>query len=206
INEGLTTLARFQWSHADFQGRATSSLTGTAAVALRPVESDRKGLLFSYTHRALTQETGGAHVATTERSDVVSMDGYWQPQKRTELFGRGAVKFGSDGRDGLIPTATLTYIAQLRAQRRLRRAFDTAVEVRFTAQPASHTRRTATGVELGYWMFSDIRLAVGYNFTSASEPGDSLLLTTPRGFYFTISTKLSNLFDLFGTSRDGLAP
>ena len=55
-------------------------------------------------------------------------------------------------------------------------------------------------------MFSDIRLAVGYNFTTANEPGDSLLLTTPRGFYFTISTKLSNLFDLFGTSRDGLAP
>jgi hypothetical protein len=28
----------------------------------------------------------------------------------------------------------------------------------------------------------------------------------PRGFYFTISTKLSNLFDLFGTAREGLAP
>ena len=74
------------------------------------------------------------------------------------------------------------------------------------AQPATHTRRTAAGVELGYWMFSDIRFAVGYNFTTASEPDGSLLLTTPRGFYFTISTKLSNLFDLFGTSSEGLAP
>jgi hypothetical protein len=26
-----------------------------------------------------------------------------------------------------------------------------------------------------------------------------------RGFYFTISSKLSSLFDLFGTSRAGLA-
>ena len=206
VGEGVTTLARFQWSHADFQGRASSSLTGTAAIALRPVESDRKGLLFSYTHRALTQEGVGAQGLTTERSDVLSTDGYWQPQKRTELFGRVAMKFSGDGRDGLIPTATLTYVAQLRAQRRLHRALDTAVEYRFMAQPATHTRRTAAGVELGYWMFSDIRFAVGYNFTTASEPDGSLLLTTPRGFYFTISTKLSNLFDLFGTSSEGLAP
>src|SRR5438067_8862994 len=114
------------------------------------------------------------------------------------------MKFSGDGRDGLIPTATLTYIAQLRAQRRLRRSLDTAIEYRFIAQPATHTRRTATGVELGYWMFSDVRFAVGYNFTTASEPDGSLLLATPRGFYFTISTKLSNLFDLFGTAREGL--
>ena len=54
-------------------------------------------------------------------------------------------------------------------------------------------------------MFADIRVALGYNFTTATEP-DGLLLVRPRGFYFTISTKLSNLFDLFGTAAAGLAP
>ena len=96
-------------------------------------------------------------------------------------------------------------MAQLRAARRIHRALDTAVEYRFMAQPASRTRRTSAGVELGYWIFADLRFAVGYNFTNATEP-DGLLLTRPRGFYFTISTKLSNLFDLFGTASEGLAP
>ncbi len=206
INEGLTTLARFQWSHADLQGHATTSLNGTAAVAFRPVESDNKGLLLSYTHRALTQSGVGIKGLTTDRADVISSDGYWQPQKRTELFGRFALKFGSNGRDGLISTSALTYMAQLRAARRIRRSLDAAVEYRFMAQPATQTRRTSTGVELGYWMFADIRFGVGYNFTTATDPGDELLLTKPRGFYFTISTKLSNLFDLFGTAQAGLVP
>jgi uncharacterized repeat protein (TIGR01451 family) len=205
INEGLTTLARFQFSHADYQGRTTDSLTGTAALALRPVKTDNKGLLFSYTHRAFTQSGTGLHDATTERGDVISTDGYWQPEKRTELFGRFALKFGGNSRDGLISASALTYMAQLRAARRIRRSLDTAVEYRLVVQPTTGTRRTSTGVELGYWMLADIRFGVGYNFTTATEP-DGILLVRPRGFYFTISTKLSNLFDLFGTAAAGLAP
>ena len=50
-----------------------------------------------------------------------------------------------------------------------------------------------------------MRLGVGYNFTAAKEPAGSQLLPTRRGFYFTISSKLSNLFDLFGTAKAGLA-
>jgi hypothetical protein len=51
----------------------------------------------------------------------------------------------------------------------------------------------------------DLRLGVGYNFTMAAEPDNARLTPGRRGFYFTISSKLSNLFDLFGTSRAGLA-
>ena len=205
ISEGLTTMARFQWAHADYQGRTNDALTGTAAVAFRPVQTDNRGLLFSYTHRAFTQRGGATGDTLSERGDTVSADGYWQPERRTELFGRFALKFGGNSRDGLIATSALTYMAQLRAARRIRRSLDTAFEYRFMAQPTTGTRRTATGVELGYWMFADLRFAIGYNFTTATEP-DGILLTRPRGLYFTISTKLSNLFDLFGTASAGLAP
>jgi len=41
--------------------------------------------------------------------------------------------------------------------------------------------------------------------TAAKEPAGAPFLPTRRGFYFTISSKLSNLFDLFGTSKAGLA-
>ncbi|HEY0101796.1 MAG TPA: hypothetical protein VGB76_22915, partial [Pyrinomonadaceae bacterium] len=203
LGDGLTTLARFQWSRANFQGRENATMQGTAALALRPLKSDRAALLLSYTHRSLTQGGLNGQSDTTERSDTLSTDGLWQPFKDTELYGRVALKFGANSRQGLMSASALTYLAQLRAQKRLRRAFDVAGEVRLTAQPSTHTTRTSAGAELGYWVFADMRVGIGYNFTSASEPG-GIVLSQPRGFYFTISTKLSNLFDLFGTAADGL--
>jgi uncharacterized repeat protein (TIGR01451 family) len=203
LGDGITTLARFQSARSNFQGRENSTLQGTAALALRPLKSDRAALLFSYTHRSLTQGGLAGQAATTDRSDTLSTDGLWQPVRDTELYGRFALKFGGNSREGLMAASTLTYLAQLRAQKRLRRAFDVAGEVRMMAQPATHTTRTSVGAEVGYWIFADMRVGIGYNFTSATEP-NGLILTQPRGFYFTISTKLSNLFDLFGTAADGL--
>ena len=203
LGDGITTLARFQSSRSNFQGRENSTLQGTAALALRPLKSDRTALLFSYIHRSLTQGGLAGQSATTDRSDTLSTDGLWQPLKDTELYGRFALKFGANSREGLMSASALTYLAQLRVQRRVRRAFDVAGEVRMMAQPVTHTTRTSAGAELGYWVFADMRIGIGYNFTSATEPG-ALVVTQPRGFYFTISTKLSNLFDLFGTSADGL--
>ncbi|MDQ1612401.1 MAG: large repetitive protein [Pyrinomonadaceae bacterium] len=204
IGDGVTTLARFQSASSNYQGRENSSLQGTIALALRPLKSDRTALLLSYTHRSLTQSGLSGQSATTDRSDTLSTDGLWQPFKDTELYGRVAVKFGANSREGLMNASALTYLAQLRAQKRLRRAFDVAGEVRLMAQPSTHTTRTSVGAEIGYWVFADMRVGVGYNFTDATEPG-GLVVTQPRGFYFTISTKLSNLFDLFGTAADGLA-
>jgi hypothetical protein len=83
--------------------------------------------------------------------------------------------------------------------------FDWAGEARFLLQPSSGTSRSVYGTELGFWAMPDLRLGVGYNFTLAGEPDGLRLNNTRRGFYFTISSKLSNLFDLFGTSRSGLA-
>ena len=65
--------------------------------------------------------------------------------------------------------------------------------------------RTVYATEAGFWVLPDVRLGLGYNFTSAKEPAGAQILPVRRGFYFTISSKLSNLFDLFGTAKAGLA-
>lgn len=205
INEDITTLARFQFSRSGFEGRDTSSLEGMAALAIRPLKSDRAGLLFSYTHRSLTQEGAGEVGTTTDRIDSLATDGYFQATKDVELYGRFALRFNANSQPGLPFTSTLTYLTQGRVQYRLTPRLDWAGEARFLLQPSSGTSRSVYGTELGFWAMPDLRLGVGYNFTMAGEPSGVNLTPGRRGFYFTISSKLSNLFNLFGTSSSGLA-
>jgi len=212
LREGITALSRFQFSRGGFGGRTNSSLEGTAALAIRPIESDRVGLLFSYTHRSLTQNTGSSATLsatsaalTRDRSDSLSTDGYYQLTKRLELYGRGALRFNANGQPQLPFVSTLTFLTQARAQYLVTSRLDWAVETRMLFQPSSGTTRSTYATELGFWALPDMRLGVGYNLTAAKEPAGSQFLPTRRGFYFTISSKLSNLFDLFGTSKAGLA-
>jgi hypothetical protein len=161
------------------------------------------GLLFSYTHRSLIQDEKGT-TPTQDRSDSLSTDGYYQMTKRLELYGRFASRFSANGQPQLPFVSTLTLLTQGRAQYLLTRRLDWAVETRLLFQPSSTTRRSVYATEAGFWVLTDMRLGAGYNFTGAKEPAGSQILPTRRGFYFTISSKLSNLFDLFGTSKAGL--
>jgi hypothetical protein len=205
LTEGITTLARFQWARTNFEGRSGSSIDGMAALAIRPLTSDRAALLFSYTHRSLSQDgPDGLTAQTRDRFDSLAADGYFQATKDLELYGRVAVRLSANGQADLPYVSTITYLTQGRAQYRLSRRFDWAIETRLLFQPSSATWRSSYGTELGYWAIPDLRLGLGYNFTRAGEPGGVSILATRRGFYFTISSKLSNLFDLFGTSQNGL--
>ncbi|HEY3025196.1 MAG TPA: hypothetical protein VGJ55_03495 [Pyrinomonadaceae bacterium] len=205
ISEGITALSRFQWSRTGFEGHNGSSLEGMAALAIRPITSDRMGLLFSFNHRSLVQDgtSGSASPQTRDRTDSLSSDGYFQATKRLELYGRVALRFTANGQANMPFVSTLTYLTQARAQYRLTRQFDWAGEMRLMIQPSSSTQRTSYGTELGWWALPDLRLGVGYNFAMATEPAGSSPIGPRRGFYFTITSKLSNLFDLFGTAKDG---
>ena len=206
LGDDITSLASFQWSRSNVAGRSNSTMSGTAALALRPLHSDRAALLFSYNHRSLFQDGGTKSAATVDRSDALSADGLLSLTKQLEFYGRVAVKSGEDGRPDLTRVSTLTYMAQGRLQDRFSEHFDLATEFRWLAQPVTGTRRTSLGTELGYWLLPDLRVGVGYNFTGVREPmGNVGVGPSKSGFYFTISSKLSNLFNLFGTSRNGLA-
>jgi hypothetical protein len=122
------------------------------------------------------------------------------------LFGRVALNFNANGQPGLPYVSTLTYLAQARAQYHFTKRLDWAIESRMIFQPSSGTSHTSTGAELGFWVLADLRMGGGYNFSASHEPAGSGLIPQRRGFYFTITSKLSRLFDLFGTSRNGLDP
>src|SRR6185503_88416 len=163
--------------------------------------SDRMGVLFSYTHRSTeTQEGNG--VAKRDSIDALSVDGYRQVTKRFEGYGHFAFRKNANGDQDLPFVSTLSLLAQARAQYQLTSRVDVAIETRMLFQPSSHTARLTHAAELGYWVIPDLRLGVGYNLTAAKEPLGASGLPTRRGFYFTVTSKVSRLFNLFGTKVD----
>ena len=205
INRSITALSRFQFARTKLSGQQTSFAEGMAAVAVRPAMNDRMGLLFSYNRRS--RETTGVAIATTtrDRVDTLSTDAFYQLTQRLELSARLAARFNANNQDALPYVSTLTYLTQGRMQYRFAKRFDLAGEMRALIQADSGTAKRSYGTELGYWPLPDLRLGLGYNFTSATEPQGSIVGGARRGFYFNISTKLSNLFNLFGASDKSLA-
>ena len=206
LSEGVTVLSRMRWSRHAFAGRDGSAIDGLAALAIRPLKTDRAGLLFSFNHRSLEQSILSGAPATRDRINTAAADGYYQATNRLELYGRFALRFVANGQADLPFVSTLTYLAQARVQYRLTSRVDWAGETRLILQPSTQSQRMIYGTEIGFWAIPDLRLGLGYNFNSAHETAGVSPLPGRRGFYFAISSKLSNLFDLFGTSREGLAP
>lgn len=212
IGENWTTMARTQFASGNFGGRSSSSTNTTAAAAYRPLNSDRFALLFSFNDRFIKQDAGLINkiqqAATRDRAYTLSSDGLWQANDNLEIYGRFAARFNGNGDATNNYASALTYLGQFRAQQRLSNRLDIAGEARWLAQPQTATTRSSFGAELGFWVLPDLRLGGGYNFTKAIDQ-TNLQFGGARnfksGYYFTITTKLSNLFDLFGTSNKGLA-
>jgi uncharacterized repeat protein (TIGR01451 family) len=200
INPSITALSRFQVARTKSGGQQNSFAEGMAAVAIRPALSDRMGLLFSY-NRSSRETTGVANTPTArDQTATLSTDAFYELTPRLELSARLAARFNRNGQDNIADVSTLTYLAQGRMQYRFAKRFDFAAEVRALMQPSSGTAKRSYGAEIGYWPLPELRLGVGYNLAAATEPQGSISGGTRRGFYFNISTKLSNLFNLFGNA------
>lgn len=208
IGDNWSTLARGQWAQSKFAGRRAFSSNVTAATAFRPQRSDAYALLFSYNRRELFQQgqtaNGRTEADMRDRYDTISSDGLVAPFGDLEIYGRFAMRFAGNGNNSTSYASALTLLGQLRAQQRLGRYFDLAGEGRWLNQPSSSTFRRSFGAEFGVWAMPDLRFGLGYNFSQRGYTNDFLSNQRRRGVYFTLTTKLSNLFNLFGTPDKGL--
>jgi hypothetical protein len=168
------------------------------ALALRPLTHDRLGWLLSYQYvdRDGTFATVGPARTTVGWHQLLSTDGYVRPASWLEVHGKLAWQRNEGPASSL---STDTYLWQGRAQFAMSRFFDAAFEERYLYQPASDSHRNGTAAEMGYWPIADIRLALGFNFKDTRDPFGRDLQGRDKGAYFTLSTKLSHIFDLFGS-------
>jgi uncharacterized repeat protein (TIGR01451 family) len=205
INSSITALSRFQFAQTKSAGTDTNFTDGMAAMAIRPATNDRMGLLFSYSRYSRETDHAGGLTTTRDRVETLATDAFYQLTQKLEFSARLAARFNANGQDDKAYVSTLTYLAQGRMQYHFAKRFDFAAELRGMFQPKSGTGKKSYGTEVGYWPLPDLRLGLGYNFFNASEPAGNFSGPRRRGFYFVLSTKLSNLFDLFGASRKELA-
>ncbi len=197
LHGGLTALLRGQWLNSEDLPVATDALSLLAAFAVRPVRSDRAGLLFSYQHAdgPSTLQTIGPDRNETGWHHRLSTDGYVQPLRRLELYGKAAWQ-RYPGVDRRVDTV----LGQGRVQLTLLRYLDAAIEERYIFQQQTHSTRESTGAELGVWPMADLRAAIGYHFQDTRDPYGRDLEGRAKGVYVTLSTKLSRLFNLMGSA------
>ena len=208
VHDGMTALASFQHSDADFQpvpginniynARQSNVTQGNAAFAVRPLRHDSTAVMFSYTIRAADLTAPGSTRPDHDRVSILSTDGYWQPKRPIEFYGKFAMSDRFYEFQGSAPINTRNYLWQGRAQVKLIRRLDGAIEGRVYDQPYAKITQSSAGAELGLWVLRDFRAALGYNFKSADLINVNFLTgNVHKGVYFVLSTKLSSLFNLF---------
>jgi hypothetical protein len=196
LASGFTVLGRVRWS-ASNEPAVNDAVSVLGAFAVRPATHDRLGWLLSYQY--LDREhlapvvTPGRDLAGWRH--LLSTDGYAQPFQWLGLHAKLTWQRADAG--GVFRTDT--YLAQGRAQFLLSRYVDLAIEERYLRQPQSDSHRTGAAGEIGFWPLTEIRIGVGYSFHDTRDPYGRDLQGRDKGVYLTLSTKLSSLFDLFGS-------
>lgn len=181
------------------------------ALAVRPVESDRAGLLFSYNLSKAQRQTGlvsplqgSSPSLACEQLGTLSADAYIEPVRRLEIAGRVAMSDRAIRYAGESRLATTSYLFQSRIHWRVWKRFDIATEGLLTLQPVNRSRHIRKAAETGFWLSSGLRLAAGYGFRSSGFGDDVRAGLKRNSPYIVFTMKTSMLFNLF--RKDDSAP
>jgi len=191
LADSMFVLARYRI--ADLRaGAATRLNDAQLALSVRPKQSDRVALLFSYDYGLARNLTTGSS-AGNPRTDRLSVDGLIELGHGVEFYSRLSMAHVNEVAGG----HRLGTFVQSRLQKSLSRRFDVAGEARWIRESAHAPGTLIPGVEWGTWVTRDLRIGLGYSPRGFANPGSLLNSTAARGgAYLVISSKLSGIFDL----------
>jgi hypothetical protein len=192
ITPWLSAMGQLRLAQTDGMAvEPTRTKDGTAAFAIRPPTTDRVGMLLSYEYG---DRIGGSLVTTRQVRSKLSVDGFLQPFRRLELYGRVA-RVDAPAVSTLPAERGLLW--QARGQWRVLWRFDVAAETRYLeATPRGGASLTA--LESGFWVTSQLRFGVGYSSAPLLPAGPVVTVPTGNGgYYLVLSTRLTRLFSLF---------
>lgn len=197
LTPGLTVLGHYRHIRYAEALALRDRTDAVASMAIRPRQTDRGGLLFSWNYGEGMSQVQVIQPDANQRLNRLSADGYLQVTSKLELYSRAA--WLRTGVPGQASTAT-TLLAQQRGQWRVGRRVDLAGEVRWANElSASGSARWIGAGEVGFWVIPDLRLGVGYTTQPWSEAGQSLPIRPGNGgWYFALSSPFSRMFDLLG--------
>ncbi len=152
-------------------------------LAWRPHDNDNGAALLELERHDGTLATDGT------RTDTLSLEAAWRPTHRFEMDSRVAYKLDGDG-----VYAAHTMLLGLREVQRIGSRLDVGYEMRLLSVPGiSAARSTEFAAESGLRLGDSMRLALGYNFTGASDP-ELVGQKTRRGVYVTFTSVVSRVF------------
>jgi uncharacterized repeat protein (TIGR01451 family) len=193
LADSTFVLARYRI--ADLQaGAATRLSDAQVALSVRPKQSDRIALLFSYNY-GLARSITTRSFAGNPRTDRLAMDGLVELGHGVEFYSRLSIARVRE----VAGVHRLGTFVQSRLQKSLSRRFDIAGEARWIRESVHSPGTLVPGVEWGTWVTRDLRIGLGYSPRGFSNPGSLLNSTAARGgAYLVVSSKLSGIFDLMG--------
>ncbi len=179
LSPDISVLAAANYSGA----YGTSYDDARLGLAWRPSQNERGVTLLSY------EQKSGSLLPLPTRADTLSLEQLYRPTHRLELAARYAYKL-----DGDTYYPAQTSLLDLRAVQRLGSRFDLAGETRYLdARNVAGARATGFALEGGLRLGDAMRLAGGYNFTTAADPS---LAAAParRGLYATVTSVIDSIF------------
>ncbi len=204
LSPALTALGRYQQGNFANQLLVDSGLADTInlrmGLAYRNPTDDKFNMLFAYEYRqnpGTTPETILVGSGTGSQVHLFSVEAIYAPNWRWEFYSKFALRNTTSylAKDLLGTNAII--LTQVRAAYRFGYRWDAAIDARWIGQSIVNYNEVGLAVEMGYYVTPNLRVALGYNFGSAS---DRDLSSNKDGVYVTLSLKLDQLLGGFGVT------
>ncbi len=197
LDRDWTFLGQTSWSTFFDQSLYERTRLG---LAWRQTQGNRWNALARYENKYERDNgVGPTRLAARSTAHILSTHASYKPTDRWTLNSRLATKFSTDRLDG-VDTDTDATLFSIRSTVDLSNRLDLGVMGRSLFTSGVGQAQWGLGLEAGFILANNLRLAAGYNLFGFSEDDLADTIATDHGFYFHIGLKFDER--LFGIGEE----